>query len=83
MAHANTIKQDGPTLIWKLLTEYHGTSAQIIRYQRVKIDAFNDKFRYVNGDIDKFCEHVRITMESLKVAEGTDNQAFDKSMKLW
>lgn len=31
-AHANMIKKYDPALIWKLLTKYHGTVAQIIRY---------------------------------------------------
>ena len=32
VTRTNMVKQDGPTLLWKLLTEYHNTAAQSIRY---------------------------------------------------
>ena len=78
VAQRAKVMDDGPTLLWMLLTEYHGTAAQIIRQMRLKIDAFKDKVKAYGGDMDKFCEHVRKTMECLKSAGGSDDQAFDK-----
>ena len=72
------IRGDGPTLLWFLLTAYHGTAAQIIRSDRLKIEAFKDRLKLTGGCVDKFCEHVRRVMESLKAAGGEDAQAFDK-----
>ena len=78
VAQQAKVVDNGPTLLWMLLTKYHGTAGQIIRQMRVKIDAFKDKVKAYGGDIDKFCEHVRKTMEWLKSAGGSDDQAFDK-----
>ena len=72
------IGEDGPTLLWTLLTQYHGTAAQIIRSMRIKIDSFKDRLKLCHGDIDKFLDHVRKTMDMLKSAGGSDDQAFDK-----
>ena len=44
---------------------------------RVKVKSFKDRLRAYGGDIDKFCEHVRKTMECLKSAGGFDDQALD------
>ena len=48
---------------------------------RVKVDSFKDRFKAYSGDIDKFCDHVHKTMECLKSAGGTDDQAFDKILE--
>ena len=78
VSHLDTIGEDGPTLLWTLLTQYHGTADQIIWLMRHKIDAFKDHLKLCLGDMDKFCDHVRKTVESLKAAGWTDDQAFDK-----
>ena len=40
--HLLDLNEDGPTLLWCLLTTYHGTAAQIIRHMRHKFDSFKD-----------------------------------------
>ena len=45
---------------------------------RIKIDSFKDRLKLCHGDIDKFLDHVRKTMDMLKSAGGSDDQAFDK-----
>ena len=40
-SYLTNINGNGPTLLWYILTLYHGTAAQIIRAQRKNIDKFN------------------------------------------
>ena len=69
---------DCPTLLWYIVTLYHGTAAQIIRTQRKNIYKFNNIVRFHRGDIEKVCESMQNTIQSLLAAGGTDEQAFGK-----
>ena len=69
---------DRSTLLWYLLTLYHGTAVQIIRAQRKNIDKLNNIVKFNRGDIEKVCESVQNTIQSPLAAGGMDKQAFDK-----
>ena len=69
---------DGPTLLWYILTLYHGTAAQIIHAQQRKIEKINSIVNFHRGDIEKFCESTQNTIQLFFAAGGTDKQVFDK-----
>ena len=81
-AHLDAINKDGPIFHWTLFTQYHVTEARIICHMRTNVDLFKDRLRLVGGCIDKFYEHVRKTIESIKTVEVSDDQAFDKFMNV-
>ena len=75
------INRDGPTLLWYILTLYHGTARQIICAQRKKIENFNLNVNFYRGDIEIFCNSMQTTIQSLVDTRGTDKQVFDKIYK--
>ena len=77
-SYLNKINGDGPTLLWYILTLYHGTAAQIIRAQRKTIEKFSKAIDSYDGDIDKSCKYMKNVVESLVAAGGNDDQVFDK-----
>ena len=77
-SYLTKINGDGPLLLWFILTLYHGTAVQIIRVQRKKIDKFNLIVKFHRGDIEKLCNSMQSTIQSLIAAGGSDEQTFDK-----
>ena len=73
---------DGPTLLWYILTLYHGTAAQIIRAQRKKIDKFSSIVIFYRGDIEIVCNAMHDTIQSLIAAGRSDKQMFDKMFEV-
>ena len=65
ISYLSKINGDGPTLLWFVLTLYHGTAAQIIRAQRKKIERFIKVMNSYKGDIEKVCEYFQNTTQSL------------------
>ena len=76
-SYLSKINGDGPTLLWYILTLYHGNAAQIICTQRRKIEKFNSVVDSYYGDIKKVCERMQNTVHSLVAAGGTNKQVFD------
>ena len=81
IAKQSSINGDGPSLLWQLLRHFHGIAAQIIRQQRTCIDAFKTRLSLYDGNVSKFAEHIRKTVQTLKDAGGDDAQVFDKAYK--
>ena len=78
ISHLDKINGCGPTLVWFVLTLWHGTAAQIIRAQRSKIEDFKSVVACYKGNVEKTCEYMQTFIQSLTAAGGSDEQVFDR-----
>ena len=74
----NSIGTDKPTLLWKLLKTYQGTTAQVIQSAMKRLDKLQDTLKGFKFNIDKFCDYSLKTLTRLMDTGGDDSQAFEK-----
>ena len=83
ISHIDKINGSSPTLVWFVLTLWHGTTARIIRVQRFKIEGFKSAVVRYKGNIEKTCKYMQKYIQSLMAAGGSDEQVFDRMYKLF